>query len=700
MSELERDPAWMEHVLLLLSYFETGDHSNREPLSPSELQVARELVQFIDEMPGGFLIYRAEGHEEIIHANQALLRMFRCESMEEFRSYTGNSFRGMVYPEDLEAVERDIWQQIAENQYDLDYVEYRILRRDGVVRWIEDYGHYVRSKTCGGVFYVFLGDATEKRDRQRQERTLIDQEYLRRLRVIEGLSINYESILYADLDKDKILPYRFSRRTRPLFADKFQPLKYSCYAPVYVDTWVHEDDRELVAEATSPAYIKQQLSKENTYYINYRVLVDGEQQYLQLRVVKVGHREGVSQIVLGYRRMDQELQREMEQTRLLSEALENARLAIVAKNTFLSNMSHDMRTPLNAIFGFTALARRNLENPELAADYLQRVEASGRLLLEHIDHVLELSWSGSNEAAGSKSEELCDLRTLAQEVYDFLLPQAEEKGLSFSLCCDGLRHPEVYADAEKLSQLMMYLANNAVTYTHQGSVSMTWREGEEPGGGRRQAYQLVVSDTGVGISEEFRTSIFEPFIRERNTTLSGVHGIGLGLTIAKNIADRMGGTIDVESAVGQGSTFTVTLRLRALQSPLPAAPEVPKEPRSILIVEDNKLNLEIAMELLEELGFQVDSAENGQLGLEKVAASAPGDYDLILMDIQMPVMDGWQAAQAIRRLPDPALARIPIVALSANGFESDIKTSMECGMDAHLTKPLDLPLPANLLVGY
>ena len=712
MKGQDRNTAWMEHILKLLGALRSGSDS----LSEQERQTAKEIARFIDEMPGGFLIYRAEGSEEIIHANRALLRLFCCDSMEEFRAHTKNSFRGLVFHEDLESVERTIWRQVTESQYDLDYVEYRIVTKNGDTRWIEDYGHYLHSPSTGGVFYVFLGDATEKRSRQRQEqddllrekeeklrsiiarydqeRTTIDQEYLRRLRVIKGLSITYESILYADMDKDKILPYRLSRRTKVLFEERFQRKPFAWYVAAYVDRWVHPEDRALVARVTTPDYIREKLSESSTYYVNYRGVVDDEIQYLQLRLVRVGHRDHASQIVMGYRRVDEELRREMEQTQVLTEALENAKLAITAKNTFLSNMSHDMRTPLNAISGFTALARRNLNDPAAVTEYLNRVEDSTRQLLDQINHVLELAYEETRENA-STTETPCDLCQLMQEVYDFLLPQAEEKGLHFTFRHESLLHSGVYGDEEKLSQLVMYLVNNAITYTkHGGTVTMSLSEGEElPGKLRR--YQLTVADTGVGISEEFRASIFEPFTREKNTTLSGVHGIGLGLTIAKSIVDKMGGTIDVQSAVGVGSTFTATLFLRPQGIPAKTGTDLPEEslqPQKILLVEDNALNLEIETELLSDLGFTIDTAVNGLIAVEKISASAVGTYDLILMDIQMPVMDGWEAAREIRRLSNSALAGIPIIALSANCFLSDVQRSMECGMDAHLGKPIDIPL--------
>ena len=655
----KRDRPVIEHILALIDLFQTGriaSDRRTEGLRPEEedLQAAWEMLDFMEEMPGGFLIYRAGGSEEIVFANRGLLRIFQCETMEEFRRLTGNSFRGLVHPDDLEAVEASIETQIASTRFDLDYVEYRVTAKDGSIRWIEDYGHFVHSDVVGDVFYVFLVDATEKRDQLLRERALINQEHLRRLEVIEGLSVNYESIFYLDMEDERIRPYRLSSRTEMIFND-LEAMPYGDCLSSYIELWVHEEDRAQVAEETSP------------------------------------ERDRASKVVLGCRRVDEELRREMEQKQLLEEALHNANSSIVAKNTFLSNMSHDMRTPLNAIFGFTALARHNLNSPEAVAGYLDRIESSSRQLLDMIDKVLKLSWIDSSEA---KAEEVpFSLWEALNDVYTFLLPQAEEKGLDFTLDCSQVTHDAVLGDQEKLGQLIMYLVNNAVTYTRAGgSVQLTAME-QETLPNHCAVYRLAVRDTGIGISEEFLRQIFEPFTRERNTTLSGVHGVGLGLTIAKDLAELLGGSIEVDSAVGRGSTFTVTLRLRLREEQRAQAPQEAGNAscRNILLAEDNEINREIAESILLEAGFSVKSVEDGAAALEAVRSSPPGTYDLVLMDIQMPVMNGWQAAEAIRALPDPALARIPIVALSANVFESDIQRSMDAGMEAHLAKPIDVP---------
>lgn len=699
MSEQNLNRDLMEQILALIQLFQAhgiafeqaaGTEALRIASADPEMRTAYEMIRFMDKIPGGFMIYRADGNEEIIYANKGLLRMFRCECWEQFLALTGGSFRGVVHPDELKKVEETIKEQISASQFDLDYVEYRIIRRDGTIGWIEDYGHYVRGETVGDFFYVFLGDATKKRERQLSERALINQEHLRQMEVIEGLSVNYESILYGELDRNTILPYRLSCRTEHQFGQRFQPKDLRWFLADYVDTWVYPEDRELVSRETSPEYMKMMLSKEDTYYLNYRVIYKNELQYLQLRVVNVSGPGQVDQIVMGYRRVDEELQHEIEQKQMLTDALENANLAIVAKNEFLSNMSHNMRTPLNAIFGFAALAKEKINDSQAVMKYLERLEASSRQLLSLIDEVLEITWIGSQE---EMSEDECDLCRIVRKTCDFFRPQMKDKELDFTLDYAGVVHRIVRGDQEKLGQLVNCLVANAVTYTEPGGqVSVTLTEGPARNKGR-QTYRLIVADTGVGMSKEFLKRIFEPFARERNTTLSGVYGMGLGLTIAKYIVDRMGGSIQVDSTEGQGSIFTITLQLRTEQdAPAVLTTVEPEEVAGlrILLVEDNELNREIETEILQNGGFVVDTAQDGSIAVEKVKNSGPQGYDLVLMDIQMPVMDGWQAARAIRKLEDPMLATIPIVALSANALVGDMRRSMESGMDAHLTKPIDV----------
>lgn len=698
-----------------------------EPKSPvphlpetQERQMALQLKKLTNQMPGGFFVYRADGNEEIVYANQAMLRLFNCDTMEEFRAWTGNSFRGIVHPDDLEDVEASIREQIAASQYDLDYVEYRIVQKGGEVRWVEDYGHFIRSESAGNVFYVFVWDATEKRKRLLEEKASllqenrerervfqsridafskkledISQEKLQYLEMIAGLSISYESIFYVSLDENMIQPYRVSSRIERQFGKELQAEGFAEFVARYIREWVYSEDRELISKAVEPAYIRRQLADQKAFHINYRVIKQNRTEYLQLFVVTVGSTDDISQVVIGCRSVDDEIRYEMEQNQVLEEALAQAKAANSVKDVFLSNMSHDIRTPMNALVGFTALAKSHFEDKEKLWGYLDMIEASSHQLLQLMDDVLEIS---RLESGSVHIEETgCSLTDLTQAVQAAVLPQAEAKGIALSLYLDGVEHHQVFCDGQKLTQVLTRLMGNAIKYTeHGGRVSLAVQE--QNTSVHYAVYQFVVEDSGIGIGAEFLEHAFEPFEREKNTTLSGVQGTGLGLPIVKSIVEMMGGTIQVSSVSGQGSKFTVTLSLR-LQSGLKAphvdggrdtAARKPAQ-RRILLVDDNEINREIEMELLEDAGFLVDMAEDGSVAVEKVRNSRPGDYALVLMDIQMPVMDGYSAARAIRKLEDPALAGIPIVALSANAFEEDRKRSLESGMNAHMEKPIHIP---------
>lgn len=730
MDRLRKEHSLMEHVLTLLKF---ADESNVDietfikmyeqgkvslSLQSQEIWTAYEVIHFMDEMPGGFFIYQANKEERILYVNKALLRILKCDTIENFRELTGNSFRGLVFKEDLDRVEESIKEQIQHSQFDLDYVEYRIIRKDGTVGWLEDYGHFVRSEYVGDIFYVFVGDATEKKLRlQREKMRLltekhlkeqelqkiidqhskelkgINQEHLRRLEVIEGLSIHYETILHVDLDTNKVFPYRLSRRTEIQFQERIHNLEFDQFISEYAKMWVYEEDCERFLEATKAEFIRKKLKDNYTYQLNYRLKAAGEIQYMHLRMVDVGNKESISQIVLGAQAMDEEIRHEIEQRKSYEAALKNAKEANIAKNTFLSNMSHDMRTPLNAITGFTALAKKHINDGKKMGEYLEKIELFSDQLLCLINNVLDLSWMESEKVHIEKVEcNLCDIMVGVQE--DLHL-QIIEKKVTVSLNFDALAHAEVYGDQEKLRQTILYLAGNAVKYTKPGGhVEIRVVELGQPGKDYAD-YQFIISDDGIGISDEFQKHIFEPFEREKNTTLSGVHGTGLGLTIAKSIVETMGGTIEVDSVLGKGSVFTVTIPLRylgiqTLYDRGSEKDEIRPEDVNILLVEDNEINLEIEVELLQDMGFSVETAVNGSIAVNKIKNSTHGEYDLILMDIQMPVMDGYQASKAIRQLEDPMLANIPIIALSANAFEEDRRKSSESGINIHIAKPIDI----------
>lgn len=649
----------------------------------AESIVATQIKDFLDEIPGGFFIYDAAEGEKILYANKALLHIFKCETFQEFLELTNGSFRGIVHPDDLDEVEKSIQEQIAQSQDDLDFVEYRIICKDKSIRLVEDYGHFAHTE-AGDIFYVFISDATEKINQRLQER-------LQRLEIIEGLSVNYDSILYFDLDSDTVLPYRLSSRMKEHFSAKWEVRKYNELIKDYIAAWVHPDDRASVTESLATDYMCKVLKDTPTYYFNYRCIQNGETVHLQLRIVNVSKQDRASKFVLGFRRIDDEILREIKQKQILEDALKASRLAAVAKNAFLANMSHDMRTPLNAIFGFAELARKSLSNKQDIGYYLDRIDDAGKQILDLTAQVLAISDAKTQDFVVQKAA--CDLKELMNEVFEATRSEAVKKNLDVTLNLDALQHSAVIADCDKIKEILHVLTGNALKYNKKnGKIELSVTEKQQDRS--IYTYSFVVKDTGIGIGSDALERIFEPFEREKDTTESGISGAGLGLTLARHNAGLLGGNIRVESAKGAGSTFTFAVDLKLADEVETADGEVQADSLSalnILLVEDNEINMEIAVEILGDAGFHIDTAENGQIAVEKIKNSPENKYDIVLMDIQMPVMDGRQATASIRALGGKR-AEIPVIALSANALERDKQLSLACGMNAHLTKPIDVEL--------
>lgn len=356
-------------------------------------------------------------------------------------------------------------------------------------------------------------------------------------------------------------------------------------------------------------------------------------------------------------------------------AVEKAEGANRAKTNFLNNMSHDIRTPMNAILGYNRLMRKKLTDPQLI-DYQRKIEQSGSLLLSIINHVLDMA---RIESGKSKLDENARMKkTIAVE--------------HRSLICDGTKIREIFVN----------LISNAVKYTPRGgSVEVNVNElpCEREGFAR---IQTVVTDTGIGMSKEYLPTIYDSFSRERNTTMGKVAGTGLGMAIVKELVTMMGGTIEVKSELGEGTTFTVTLDHKIAETRHDDRKEIASRKAAaesladlhILLAEDNDLNAEIAMTLLEEAGLKVDRAADGIQCVSRIEKEPAGTYALILMDIQMPNMDGYKATETIRQLPDPKKAAIPIIAMTANAFEEDRKMALAKGMNGYIAKPID---PAKML---
>ena len=390
--------------------------------------------------------------------------------------------------------------------------------------------------------------------------------------------------------------------------------------------------------------------------------------------------------ILYFAQMNKQLRQSMVQ-------LEEANKA---KTRFLSSMSHDIRTPMNAILGMTAIAQHNLDDPDKVADCLDKVHLTGSHLLTLINDILDISKIESGKF--TLSPRPISLKSEVENLLNIELPQAKAKGVQLNFHADDLPQDALFADPLRLNQIWINILSNAVKYTPAGGrVDATLREIPLPDDPGHIKLFYQVSDTGIGMSEEYLKTLFDPFTREQDGRIDKIEGSGLGMAITKQMVDRMGGTISVQSKRNCGSTFTVQLVLPVTEPPL-VQPEENAPPADhfagmhLLVAEDNDLNWEVLHEMLGFVEVTAARACNGAECVQMLTDAPAGTYDLIFMDIQMPVKNGYEAAEAIRALPDPAKADIPIIAMTADAFAEDVQRALDAGMNGHLAKPIDFEL--------
>lgn len=406
-----------------------------------------------------------------------------------------------------------------------------------------------------------------------------------------------------------------------------------------------------------------------------------------------------------YYQISSKKHREKQYAADLKKAAELAKSANEAKTRFLFNMSHDIRTPMNAIIGFSGLLEKNLQNGEKAKEYLGKICSSGNLLMTIINQILEIARIESGTIALQLKAE--DINTVFHTVNTVFEEDIRKKNLQYSADLD-VYHTFIFCDRVKLQEIMLNIISNAIKYTSDGHavhVKIYEKDSEDP---RKARFIFTCEDTGIGMSEEYLPHIFEEFSREHTTTENKVAGTGLGLPIVKSMIELMGGSIQVESTQGVGTKFTVDISFdRASEADvyrdqISEQPDVLEklEGKRILLAEDNDLNAEIAIELLAEQKIIADRAKDGAECLDKLEKAVPGYYDMILMDIQMPVMDGYDAAARIRRMKDEKKASIPIIAMTANAFAEDRQKAISMGMNDHVAKPIDMNVLLPVIAKY
>jgi len=784
------------------------------------IQKNRTLETIFNNIECGVMYHSVDG-SKIISVNQAALDILGYDSLDEMAENGFYMIASSVMEEDREELLEKI--RGLQEEGDSVSVEYRVRRKDGAIRYVM--GNVKLMRENDELRYQrFVLDCT---DRKLQE----EENERQQMELVQALSIDYKVVCFFDLETGIGKPLRVEEVSQQFKENFAGELSFEESMEFYIQKYVCEEDREMVRQAASREEIEKGLSEGKQYHVNFRTQKKGQLEYYQMKIVRAGVRSGRGSIVLGIRSVDKEIRNEMEQRSNLKDALMQANRASKAKSVFLSNMSHDIRTPRNAIVGFTSLAMKHIDNRERMEEYLKKIMTSGNHLLSLINDVLDMSRIESGKIR--LDEKACSLPEILHSICNIVQADVHAKQLELHIDTLDIRNEDIYCDKLRLNQVLLNLLGNAVKYTGAGgAINMRITEKAGAPDGFAQ-YEFSIKDNGVGMSDEFVEHIFEPFEREKNSTTSGIQGTGLGMAITKNIVDMMNGTIEVESELGVGSTFTVSFvfRTRKEEKEEQAIPElkncralvvdddfntcdsvsymlgqiglraewtlsgkeavlrtkqasmrkdgylvyiidwllpdmngievtrrvrqvmgdnVPvivltaydwseieeeakeagvtafcskplfmselrkclrtvigaeeqveeeKEGREvqfkagrILLAEDNELNQEIAVEILGGAGFTTEVAENGKVALEMLQRSDPGYYQLVLMDVQMPVMSGYEAVREIRQLENQRLAGIPVIAMTANAFEEDKQEALRNGMDGHIAKPINIEL--------
>ncbi|MCI9047738.1 MAG: response regulator [Hungatella sp.] len=639
----------------------------------------------------GVMRHSADG-KRILSANRAALEILGYDSLWEMATDGFDMVASSVVTEDKRKLRQAILglTRVGETVA----VEYRIRHKDGELLYVM--GNVKLLEENGELVYQrFLLDCTAQKLKERQKEKYHSQ-------LIQALSMEYSLVCFFNLATGIGRILRADDQEGQAFGLAFKgEADLADSVAGYIDGFVHEDDKETMRQFFDVERLRAKAADRRLDYVNYRAVVSGEIRYFQVKVVYIGSQDKNFGIVLGFRSVDEEIRDGMKRNALLEDALLQARRASRAKSLFLSNMSHDIRTPMNAIVGFASLAADHMEDKARVEDYLGKITSSGKLLLSLINNILDMSRIESGKL--ELDEKPCRLLDVIGDVKNLLQSEALEKDLTMEVETGGLAHPDIYCDSLRLNQVLLNLVGNAVRFTEKGG-KVVITVAEKPGAVAGSAnFEFCIEDTGIGMSQEFVKHIFEPFERENTTTLSGIAGTGLGMAITKNIVDMMNGAIEVKSKKGEGTKITVTFAFRLCQKEEEISPQetAPKEtgtgfagPRGcrLLLVEDNELNQEIAVAILEEAGLLVDVACDGQMAVDMYKKAGPGYYRLILMDVQMPVMNGYEATRTIRQLADPQLCSIPILAMTANAFEEDKQEAMRSGMNGHIAKPVDVDL--------
>ena len=621
-------------------------------------------------------VYDEKGDARSIFYSDEFRRILGYTSEKEFPN-TSKALLDIVYQDDVVKLQKFIYKVESTNEIDKIFeIEYRVHRKDKAVLWLRVLCKKLFNKDGSPSEAIgVVIDVTNEKLAERQRH------------LVDILSREFTSVWYISARSHKMTLVRQNDERQTTSSAINEGLHYNSYEKMfsdYIDKYVDEVDKERLRKEVAFGNLLTRVKEGELYSINYlRDNLDGSKSYFQICFARVVHNTGKLYFACGFRDIDNIIRTEMEQ----------AEEANKAKSNFLFNMSHDIRTPMNAIIGFTELAMKKRDDKELLDTYLSNIHTSSKSLLNILNSVLEMAKIESNQI--EISWKATDVSSFFENIITMFKDSIEKNKLHFQYISE-VKHNRLYMDRTHAEEIAMNLLSNAIKYTPEGG-SIKVRVTEEPGLKSNECYiNTFIEDTGIGMSEEFLEHVFDVFSRERTADTVNVSGTGLGLAISKRLINLMGGTIHIDSKQGRGTKISITVLHRIVDGDEEIA-ETEEDidmsklrDKRILLAEDNDLNAEIALELLHDEGFEVERACDGTECISMLKEKPSNYYDVIFMDIQMPKLGGYESARIIREFEDTKKAHIPIIAITANAFDEDRHKAFVSGMNAHIAKSFEI----------